>query len=225
MTVHDVAMTEPPAVDAACLGPWAPWSVDRVTAVFRDVDAPWWVAGGNAIDLHLGRRTREHGDIDVLVLRRDQLAVRNHLAGWDVHAADPPGTLRPWQVGEVLPDHIHDVWCRPGPAAPWAFQVMLDRAEGDTWIYRRDPRIRRALVHLDGPASTAQRRVLAPEVQLLYKSKTRRPKDDADFELCLPSLSDRQRRWLSDVLHLTSPGHAWLPQLDRASDEQNADHG
>jgi hypothetical protein len=209
-------MTEPPTAEPARPGRWAPWSVDQVTVLFRGMAAPWWLAGGNAIDLHLSRRTRDHGDIDVLVLRRDQLAVRDHLAGWDVHMADPPGTLRPWPVGEMLPDHAHDVWCRPEPSAPWALQLMLDRAEADVWVYRRDARVRRPLADLDGPASTVQRRVLTPEVQLLYKSKTPRPKDDADFEACLPCLSDVQRRWLSDALHLTAPEHAWLPRLDAA---------
>jgi len=62
---------------------------------------PWWVAGGWAIDLFVGHQTRLHDDLDVLVLRRDQLAVHQALRGWDLHAADPPGTLRPWAPGET----------------------------------------------------------------------------------------------------------------------------
>ncbi|MCK9932767.1 hypothetical protein MXD62_37475 [Frankia sp. Mgl5] len=42
----------------------------------------------------MGNQFREHSDIDVAVLRRDQLAVRRVLVGWEWWAADPPGTLR-----------------------------------------------------------------------------------------------------------------------------------
>jgi hypothetical protein len=38
---------------------------------FANVPVPWWIAGGWAIDLFLGRETRPHGDLDVGVLRRN----------------------------------------------------------------------------------------------------------------------------------------------------------
>lgn len=43
---------------------------------------PWFVAGGWAIDLFLDRVTREHSDIEIAVLREDQLALQRHLVGW-----------------------------------------------------------------------------------------------------------------------------------------------
>ena len=105
-----------PGTHADPTAPWRPLSVPEVVAVFQGLTAPWWVAGGRAIDLAAGRTTRLHADTDVLVLRRDLGAVCDHLRGWDFHAADPPGTLRPWPAGEPLPDHVHDVWCRSGSA-------------------------------------------------------------------------------------------------------------
>jgi hypothetical protein len=163
--------------------------------------------------LFLGEETRPHDDIDVLILRRDNSRVRTALAGWDAHAADPPGTLRPWPVGEPLPFAVHDVWCRVSAGEPWRFQLMIDNTEGDDWIYRRDERIRRPISQLDGPASTEGRRVLAPEIQLLYKSKGLRPKDQADFDAVLPALRPEQRQWLRDALTIESPSHTWLPGL------------
>lgn len=74
----------------------------EVRALFSALRAPWWIAGGHAIELAVGHRFREHGDIDVLLLRRDQLAVQQALSAWELWAADPPGTLRPWQPGEFL---------------------------------------------------------------------------------------------------------------------------
>jgi hypothetical protein len=50
---------------------------------------PWWIAGGCAIELAVGQPVRDHADVDVLVLRRDRLAVQRALPGWDWQAADP----------------------------------------------------------------------------------------------------------------------------------------
>lgn len=157
-----------------------------MAAVLEAFDVPWWLAGGCPLDAFLGRQTRDHADIDVSVLRRDQAAVRAHLAAWDLHVADPPGTLRPWTSDVAT---AHDVWCRRTPGEPWAFQLMLEDSDGDDWVYRRDPRVRRPIASLGD-------RVLVPEVQLLYKSKDPRPKDLADRALVLPLLSETAREWL-----------------------------
>jgi hypothetical protein len=192
---------------------WEPMSPVEVTELLGDVSFPWWIAGGWAIDLHLGRQTRQHEDIDVLVLRDDQLAVQQVLRGWDLHAADPPGQLRPWSLGETLPDQVHDIWCRRAHASPWSLQIMIDDAPQGMWTYRRDRRVRRPVSELDGPASNAHRRVLAPEVQLLQKSKAPRAKDEADFQAVVELLRPEQRAWLTRSLDLVSPGHHWLAHL------------
>jgi len=49
-----------------------------------------------------------------------------------------------------------------------------------------------------------------PEVVLLFKAGSPRPKDERDFELALPSLDERRRGWLHDALNLVHPGHPWL---------------
>jgi aminoglycoside-2''-adenylyltransferase len=71
------------------LGRWQPWNLDKAATFFAALHVPWWIAGGWAIDLFLGRQTREHEDLDVLMLRRDQQAVRTLLGTWDVQAALP----------------------------------------------------------------------------------------------------------------------------------------
>jgi hypothetical protein len=179
------------------------------------MDARWWIAGGWALDLHLGRQTRPHHDLDVLVLRADLAGVRERLRGWDLHAADPPGAgrLRPWPEDELLPAALHDVWCRETPTSPWALQLMVDDTDGADWVYRRDPRIRRPVAELHGPASTPGRPVLAPEVQLLGKSRTGRAKDVADLYAVVGSLDAHQRDWLRRALTTVDPGHGWLEIL------------
>lgn len=78
---------------------------------------------------------------------------------------------------------------------------------------RRDPTIRRPVAELDGPGSNAEHRVLAPAVQLLYKSSAPRDKDEADFRAVREVLGDRERTWLSESLSVTSPSHPWLAHL------------
>ena len=198
---------------ASRLGAWQPLSPDELSEVMAVVDARWWLAGGWAIDLFLGRRTREHDDIDVQILRPDHVAVRAALSDWDAHAADPPGTLRPWPVGETLAPEVHDVWVRRRAGDPWRFQLMIADVDGEEWVYRRDQRIRRPLEELSGPASTADRAVLAPEVQLLYKSKGLRAKDESDFAATVAALGADRRAWLAEALAVVSPAHPWLDRL------------
>jgi aminoglycoside-2''-adenylyltransferase len=205
------------AGDPHALGRWEPWRPGEVAALFTALQAPWWIAGGWAIDLFLGRETREHEDTDVQVLRRDQLAVRALLGGWDVQAAlplprDEAWPFRPWRLGETLDPAIHDIWCRPSPAEPWALQLMIADSRDDQWLSRRHPAIVRPLDAI-GLVSGDGISYLAPEIQLHYKAKGRRPKDEADFARTAPALNAERRQWLTDALALAHPDHPWLDQL------------
>jgi hypothetical protein len=72
------------------------------------------------------------------------------------------------------------------------------------WIYRRDPLIRR-------PWSLAllrrgRLRYLAPELQLLFKSKHVRPKDQIDAEVVIPELEPDRLAFLRAAL---PDDHRW----------------
>jgi hypothetical protein len=185
-----------------------------VGALFSAVQIPWWIAGGYAIELAVGHAFREHSDIDVLLLRRDQLAAQEVLSSWEWWAADPPGTLRPWRRGEILPFGIHDIWCRPGPSEPWRIQIMLDEAEGGDWVSRRSNSVRRAIEHV-GALSEEGLPYLMPEVQLFYKASQPRPKDAQDFATALQVLNDAQKRWLADAIAQAYGQHPWSDSLGR----------
>jgi hypothetical protein len=183
--------------------------------MFSGCQAHWWIAGGYAIELAAGSPVREHTDIDVLLLRRDQFALQQALPDWQWQAADPPGTLRPWQPAERLPSSVHDIWCRPGPSEPWRIQIMLDESSGSDWVSRRDERIRRPITSI-GSVTADGIPYLAPEIQLFYKAKDLRPKDETDFAAVLPVLTETQREWLSDALGVVyGPGHPWRGRLLR----------
>lgn len=53
----------------SALDRWDPIPIDDLVALLDGVECRWWVAGGWAIDLHLGRVTRPHDDTDVVILR------------------------------------------------------------------------------------------------------------------------------------------------------------
>ena len=192
---------------------WDPLPPEAVAARFDPTGVVWMIAGGVAIDLFVGRRTRPHGDVDVALLRRDQAVVHEALPGWQVCAADPAGHLRPWLRGEVLPVTVHDIWCRSDPAGPWQVQVMLDESEGDAWVSRRDPGLLRPLSDIRRTTPTGLP-YLAPEVQLYYKAKAPRPKDVADLDAALPLLTDAQRTWLRAAVARTWPSHEWMARLE-----------
>jgi hypothetical protein len=137
--------------------------------------------------------------------------VRRQIAGWELFCADPPGTLRPWLEDEHLEEPIHDVWARPGPADPWRLAFVLNPSAGETWIYRRDARITRPVAEIVFERSGLH--FLVPEIQLLFKSKRPRVKDEQDFADAAPLLGSAQREWLRWALRLASPGHPWLSRL------------
>lgn len=195
---------------------WDPLPLPETAALLAGVRVPWWIAGGHAIALAVGHRFREHSDTDVLLLRRDQHVIQEALpdCDWQWWAADPPGTLRPWSPGETLPAGVHDIWCRPDPEGPWRLQFMPDEADGEEWVCRRDARIRLPLTRL-GRRSAEGFPYQTPEVQLFYKAKGRRPRDEEDFAAALPVLNPEQRRWLSDALALVHGDHPWQERLHR----------
>ena len=171
----------------------------------------WWIAGGRAIDLHLGARTREHGDLDVGCFREDWPAMREALVGWHCCSAGN-GVLTPIAEGDAPLAAANQVWCHPVNDARWHLELTFDERENDEWIYRRDARIRlprSRLVHRSDDGIP----YLRPEIQLLYKAKATRPKDDADFLRALPRLGEDERTWLARALDTCHPGHAWRERL------------
>ncbi len=180
--------------------------------MFLDGEFPWWIAGGYAIEFAVGCPFRPHADIEVLLLRKDQLLAQGMLEGWDCWAADPPGTLRPWRPGEVLPPHVSDVWCRKEPTTPWCLQLMLDDDEGN-WRSWRNGLVTRSIDAM-GLRSAEGLPFLAPEIQLFYKAKAPRPKDWLDFAKVLPLLSNSQKTWLRDAILITyGEDNDWLRKI------------
>ena len=191
---------------------WDPASPHDAAEWFANVSVPWWIAGGWAIDLFLDRETRAHKDLDVGVLRRDVGAVLGSIQGWEVFEAKDRALTR---LSHTTPrSDVNSLWCRKLGTQRWKVELMLDEAEGDLWIYRRHPGVRRTLEGLVYQSSDSIP-YLAPEVQLLYKAKQARPQDELDFEAVVPNLSAEARNWLYQSLVHTLPSHPWRHKLER----------
>ncbi len=91
---------------------------------------------------------------------------------------------------------------------------MLDEAHNQEWVSRRDPRVRRPIDAL-GLISADGIPYLAPEVQLFYKAKKPRPKDEAALDAALPTLTDDQRHWLVRAITQAYEPHPWADRLLR----------
>lgn len=192
------------------LEPWVPLDPVEVRQVMTGYDQPWWIAGGWALDMFLGRKTRDHVDVDVGVLRSDEQALQAQMRGWELYLAD--GALSPWVAGAPVPADTCDVWCRPEGSTSWALQFMLNPGTDERWDCRRSPMVTM-------PMAQAVRRTgdglpyLAPECQLLMKAKGLRPKDQVDFDVVLPALDEDQKQWLRSAMERIHPDHAWIERL------------
>lgn len=191
---------------------WEPLSLEEVKRLLAPVAAPWWIAGGHALDMFLGHETRAHVDIDVAILRRDQQAFLDALRKWDVRIAHN-GELIPLKPGEIItkPEH-HELWARETPDGPWRLELLFEESDRMRWWYRRNDRIGLNVADLgrQGPDGIP---FIRPEVMLLYKSKSPRPVDETDFLYTLPRLDVAQKAWLASALYTTDSKHRWLERL------------
>ena len=191
---------------------WNPLNPSVVSDLRTGLSVPWWISGGWAIDLFVGRQTRPHGDIDVLILRPDQLSVQAHLSDWDLHKTGQPG-LKPWPMGEFLDPPINDIWGKRKPEDDWAIQLMLMEVEGEEWVFRRAPGIGGPISRM-GKVSDEGIPYLCPEIQLLYKAdRLNIERNVADFQTAAPELDTAAKDWLVEALKLKYTTHNWIDTL------------
>ena len=191
---------------------WDAWHPRVAADRMAGVDFPWFVAAGWAIDLFLGRPTREHGDLEISVPDSLFETVPQRFPELDFHVPQGEGRLAPMTEENLAGDDSHQTWGYDRAAGVWRMDVFREPHDEQTWICRRDESIRRPYAELI--ARTADGiPYLSPEVVLLFKAKAARSKDRADFDNVLPRLTDEQRAWLARALRIVHPGHEWLARL------------
>lgn len=183
----------------------------KIAGIMREFKPDWFVAGGWAIDLFIGRETRRHEDIEIVIFRRDQRAVQKYFSDWKLKKA-AGGALFDWREDELLQLPVHAVHCFNERGAPPFLEVLFNETDAFNWIYRRDDRIVKPLAEIYLTAETGIR-FLRPEIVLLYKSKNPREKDERDFHATIGLLDAKSRKWLSNSLTVIDANHAWLKKL------------
>lgn len=186
------------------------WTPSEVAQRLAGIGTPWYVAAGWALDLFLGRQTRAHGDIEIAIAAARFPEVRHRFPGY---VFDAVGNGRVWEdaTPEVLAA-VHQTWVRDPGTGNYLLDVFREPHDGDTWICRRDEKIR--LPYSDIIYRTRDGiPYLAPELVLLFKAKHARRKDQSDFDATLPHMSPAQRETLAELLDRVHPEHPWIADL------------
>lgn len=194
---------------------------DNLLAIARLMDsfpAPWYVSGGWAIDALVGRATRLHEDLEIGIARQDQGELHRHLAGWKLLKIVPVRDdfeIAEWRDGEYLELPIHQIIVQQEGFSPPEFEFFLNEVWDGEWRFRRDQSIRRPL---DESYLLTEHGipVIAPEIQLLYKARLHRPKDEHDFQTAQRYLTPPRRTWLKWALDRHWPGDPWLAALNES---------
>ncbi|MBK5529348.1 amino acid transporter [Pseudomonas sp. TH08] len=193
---------------------WQPWTPDELAQRLKQISRPWSVVGGWALDLWLGRQTRDHGDLEFTVLRDDFLLFRQALSPLQFYTVRD-GTFEFLSAERMPGEEIFQVWGFDVVANVWRVDVMLESGTSDIWVYKRDtslvyPRAEMVVLSATGIP------YLKPAAILLFKAKHTRPKDQADFSLALPNLPCEDRHWLARHLAQLHPDHEWTNRLENA---------
>lgn len=179
----------------------------------ESLGVPYWIAGGWAIDLFVGTVTRGHGDVDVLVLDRDQDRLRElWLEGLLVRRHRDE--VRDWPPGERLEPGPDLLELTDASVSPRKLELLIGMTRGDDWVWHRGKQtLHRPLASL-GQVGPLGLPYVAPEVSLMTRARHRRDKDDHDFRVAVATMSAEQKRWLLGCL---LPDHPWRDRLGNHS--------
>jgi hypothetical protein len=204
---HELSAAEIEALDSRWSSCWTPAEVARRLA---GVTTPWYVAGGWALELFRGTRTREHGDLEIAVPAAGFPEIRGRFPGY---AFDAAGGGRVWESpGPDVLAATHQAWLRDPDTGRYLVDVFREPHDGGTWICRRDETIRLPYGEIIGRTPEGVP-YLVPELVLLFKARDVRPKDQGDFDATVPYLAPGRRRALARLLARVHPGHRWQASL------------
>ena len=186
-----------------------PLRANKAFALLEQFDKPWFVAGGWALDLFLGRQTRDHTDIEIAIFREDQLALQRILKGWRLELSTKEGR-RIWQPGEWLQLPLHEIHTYDSDND--GVEFLLNEKSDSEWVFRRNKAVKREISALtmytqDGIP------FFGPEIVLLYKAGEGRDRDELDMTVARDQLDDSRRDWLCQALTVHLPDHPWTSQL------------
>ena len=185
--------------------PWDAWQPLEVAERLADVDVPWCVVAGWALDLFRGHMTRDHEDLEIAVPIGRFDAIRAALAAFEFEVV---GSGRRWPLDSPAFNVMTQTWVRDPDNGVYRLDIFREPHEGDTWICRREVSIRLPydkviLTSSEGVPLLGARDCAAVQGQARSTKGPRRLRRH-------PALLDpTQRAWLAAALARVHPGHRW----------------
>jgi hypothetical protein len=186
----------------------------RIAKLLKAYRGTWAIAGGWAIDLFLNKETRKHSDIEVVILRAEQIKFKRYLSSYQFKSVQA-GSLCDWTDEERLALPIHEIhgYNKEGET----IEVLLNEVQDGKWQFRRNPAITYPKEQFILKSQLGIP-IVSPEVVLLYKAKMNLEKDLLDLQISLPSLELRKIKWLKQAIELTHGNHPWLKKINTYTD-------
>jgi hypothetical protein len=187
---------------------WDGWSPARAFSEIGSTEVPWCVTGGWAIELFVGAPFRAHADLEVAIPSSRWPEFRPCLSDLEFFVA---GSGELFAIEDPAFDEHHQTWGRDS-LGRFRIDVFREPHDENTWICRRDSRLRRPYSDLIG-LTDGDIPYMVPEVVLLFKAKHDLPKDRQDLNEALKRMDERSIRWLADAIAIVHPDHEWLALL------------
>lgn len=181
-----------------------------ITSLMSGFNKKWFIAGGWAIDLFIGRETREHQDIEIALFRKDQLELKKYLKEWTFKKIIN-GNFSAWKSEEFLELPVHEIHAL-NRVSDSKLEILLNEIKHNKWQFRMDLSISCPLESVYSYSETGIP-YLNPEIVLLYKVKNTREKDHKDFISIKDHLDDAKKKWLLNAINNHNPEHKWIQLL------------
>lgn len=189
---------------------WKPWTIEKIKKTFDGLE--WILAGGFALEIFVGKNYRNHADIDILIKREDQKKIFDRIEKSRIFVSQN-GNLSLFDKNTFYKFPIQDIWILSENISAWCLQIMLYDVEDGFWIYKRDKNIKVEHDFLFWEKDGVK--IIKPEIQLLYKSKSIRPKDEEDFQVLKTRLNKNAAEWLNSALEKCYCRHRWISDLTK----------
>lgn len=172
---------------------WNQYSLKTMIDIFSNCNFNWYLAGGHALDLYIGFKTREHSDIDILIDIHDIQILVSYLSNFTFYIARN-GELIEYNNKILKPSD--SLWVTEKNNAFFVFEVLIFESHNSCWTYKRNNEIKLDINQIFFFKNNIK--VLNPEIQLLYKvdNLKLREKDILDVKNIFYVLGDNQKKWL-----------------------------
>jgi hypothetical protein len=212
----------------------------QARAFLSDHGFDWYVCGGGAIDVFLGKQTRIHKDLDIAVFWEDRNSIIALMlaTGWRVFEACGGGVIhelfdkqQPFEKRNLFCFTANENRCRLEPMGGDRYRFGLEKKEQNDFTYVEFLFNQRDYEYFYLPGNASVKRnlnkallesnkipYLAPEIVLFYKSSYLDSSDASDhnhdFDLTLPLLDEEKKEWLRESLEKEYANkHVWLQRL------------